>query len=491
MTIDTEKHICADCGCIIEDDDNAVQLSNGDWICDDCRDRDYGFCEHCEEYVPLDELTEVEGRWICNDCLENSGDYFLCHDCEEWHSYRNDSEYETEYGYSVCASCYDNSYGRCENCRGIYLWDEMNEDDDGGWNERYCDNCYSARRRKLHQYGYKPSPEFKTVHDVFMNRFGDELMFGVELEVDDGESRDDCVEELCEDSEDIYCKTDGSLNRGIEIVTHPCTLEYHRSRLGWDKLAATALDYGYKSHNTDTCGLHIHVGIRQMAESTKAINDVKAKLVLLADRHWDNLLKFSRRNESRIREWASRPKFEYGYDETETVLNAIFTRHNGRYQAVNLTNSETVEFRLFRGTLKVDTLIASIELVSNITKYAMTHSVEDCMKSQWLDVANYEEYAELTNYLAERGLENVPNKAPVKFKERKELKVGDLVRVVDAGLLSSDRWMAGLRGWVAVIDGESVGVDFRCGDNGSLHDLGGKIKTNSGWWYNRASLVVE
>ena len=40
--------------------------------------------------------------------------------------------------------------------------------------------------------------------------------------------------------------------------------------------------------------------------------------------------------------------------------------NNGRYAAVNLCNYATIEFRLFRGTLKHNTLIAAIELVKKL-----------------------------------------------------------------------------------------------------------------------------
>ena len=37
-----------------------------------------------------------------------------------------------------------------------------------------------------------------------------------------------------------------------------------------------------------------------------------------------------------------------------------------RYLALNLTNRRTIEFRIFRGTLKFETFMASVELVNNI-----------------------------------------------------------------------------------------------------------------------------
>ncbi|MEQ2617621.1 hypothetical protein AAAT94_10640 [Intestinimonas aquisgranensis] len=46
--------------------------------------------------------------------------------------------------------------------------------------------------------------------------------------------------------------------------------------------------------------------------------------------------------------------------------------HGGRYICVNLQNSDTVEFRMFRGTLKTNTLLAALELVDRICDVAFS-----------------------------------------------------------------------------------------------------------------------
>ena len=61
--------------------------------------------------------------------------------------------------------------------------------------------------------------------------------------------------------------------------------------------------------------------------------------------------------------WAAR----YGFEKTgKEILDKAKKGNNGRYAAVNLMNYATIEFRLFRGTLKYNTLIAAIELVNEI-----------------------------------------------------------------------------------------------------------------------------
>ena len=45
--------------------------------------------------------------------------------------------------------------------------------------------------------------------------------------------------------------------------------------------------------------------------------------------------------------------------------------HSGRYTCVNLENPATIEFRMFRGTLKYNTLIATLQLVNRICDVAL------------------------------------------------------------------------------------------------------------------------
>ena len=132
-------------------------------------------------------------------------------------------------------------------------------------------------------------------------------------------------------------------------------------------------------------------------------------LVLLTYNLWDALVKFSRRREDQISHWANKPylpELEGNALLTERELTemALRTRNGGRYQAVNLCNGSTVEFRIFRGTLKRDTLIASIELVCNMTKYAMEHTPSECLTATWQDVVGVEEFKELKAYCEARGL---------------------------------------------------------------------------------------
>ena len=66
--------------------------------------------------------------------------------------------------------------------------------------------------------------------------------------------------------------------------------------------------------------------------------------------------------------WASR----YGISEnTQDTYKKAKDKHMGRYVAVNLENYGTVEFRIFRGSLRYKTFIAALQLVDTICRLAI------------------------------------------------------------------------------------------------------------------------
>ncbi len=54
-----------------------------------------------------------------------------------------------------------------------------------------------------------------------------------------------------------------------------------------------------------------------------------------------------------------------------------------RYTGVNLTNHDTVEFRIFRGTLRCQTILAALQLVDEICRTALVFSDEELPGMSW------------------------------------------------------------------------------------------------------------
>ena len=351
------------------------------------------YCSHCGALIGDDEdYEEVNGEIVCTDCYEHHTT--SCERCGEviW----LDDSYGDEYT-TLCHRCYHNYYTRCSCCDALLHEDDAYHLD--GYD--YCSECYHEevdRNRSIHDYGYKPEPIF----------YGDsKRYFGIELEIDGAGKDSDNADELLKiansdgNSEHIYIKGDGSLDDGMEIVTHPMSLEYHKNDMKWQEVMQRAISLGYRSHQTSTCGLHIHVNRSCLGDTHDEQEDVISRILFFVEAHWAELLKFSRRSEYSMNRWAAR----YGFEKTgREILDKAKKGNLGRYAAVNLMNYMTIEFRLFRGTLKYNTFIAALELVDAICDLAISLTDEGIAKLSWSEFVDTITEPELIQYLKERRL---------------------------------------------------------------------------------------
>lgn len=347
-----EKRYCDYCGCVLDEYDGT--WVGEDLLCQDCVDDQCITCDHCEEII-----------WT-EDCVTDDSTY-------------------------LCQECFDNYYRRCESCNRII------HDDCTCWqnNLPYCESCFDDFEDEIEEYSYKPEPIF------YGNSY---LYFGVELEVDnggkDGENARTLKDIANVYNEHIYIKSDGSIDDGFEIVSHPMTLAYHMNTMDWESILHEAVEMDYKSHDTSTCGLHIHVNRDafggNQAEQEKAI----CKILFFVEKHWNEIFRFSRRTESNMNRWSCRLGMEKSGKE---ILDKAKDCGN-RYVAVNLRNYSTVEFRLFRGTLRYNTFIATLQLVSEICRVALTMSEEEIDGMSWSEFVRSVRYTELIQYLKERRL---------------------------------------------------------------------------------------
>ena len=326
-------------------------------------------CHFCGRNITEEETVTFDGVIMCESCFEdNTG---TCDHCEET-VWRHDSVSDDTI--FVCECCYNEHYTRCTCCGRIIDYENNMEVND----EYYCDSCYqSILSMPIHSYNYKPTPVFYGKDDLYM---------GVELEIDNGGEFDENAQAVCDVAnkchDHIYCKHDGSINDGFEIVSHPMTLDYHKNEMPWKKVLEKALEMDYRSHQTSTCGLHIHVNRNYFGSDYEECDAAIGRAVYFVEKHWDELLKFSRRTEASINRWASR----YGIAATakDTYENAK-KQYTGRYVAVNLLNEYTVEFRMFRGTLRYESFMAALELISEICK--VCKNMDDSMieRLTWCD----------------------------------------------------------------------------------------------------------
>lgn len=353
--------------------------------------RDVFVCEHCGATVSIDELNCFDGRELCDECFED--ETVVCSRCGEriWADTAADSDIV------LCQDCYDDYYTTCEHCgRTIPLDDAYYPDDEE--DTPYCYNCYERLQQNeyIHDYNFKPSPIF----------YGDsDRYFGVELEIDAGGHSDTNAGKIAgianQSEKLVYIKHDGSLDEGMEIVTHPMTLDFHMNKMPWQDVMEKAVSLGYKSHKTKTCGLHVHVNRTAFGDDDTDQEFCISRILFFVERFWQELLKFSRRTEYQINRWAAR----YGIKDNPKATLDNAKKHNlGRYTCVNLTNYSTIEFRIFRGTLKYNTLIATLQLVNRICDLATRLTDEEMTSLNWCDFVAGITEPELIEYLKSRRL---------------------------------------------------------------------------------------
>ena len=182
-------------------------------------------CSICGTQHPRETMRHIDDDLLCPTCVrthtmtcsccghliwldENAGDDItpLCHDCQEYH------------------------YVRCTHCHSIVHNNDAHYYEGDEDEERpYCPDCYHDRGSYgIMDYYYKPSPIFYGKGPRY---------FGVELEIDGAGEYDSNASALLKIAnahhDHIYCKHDGSLDEGFEIVTHPNDLElpYERNAL--------------------------------------------------------------------------------------------------------------------------------------------------------------------------------------------------------------------------------------------------------------------
>ena len=373
MEENKEIMTCAECGYVIEEHEDYYEFDDK-IFCEDCNEELLEECADCGCRHYRDEMHWIEGydHYVCDSCYD---DYVECANCGEL--VRSNDTYSSADG-DICSCCAEYNYSFCDECGSRCHNDYLRYDEEE--DAYYCDECYDSAVESRAIHNYHNSHSKKTIFFGGQDN-GEELFEGIELEIDDGDDREDTAREMksCMPDNFITMEYDGSLDCGFENITQPATLEYHLSiRDKYEDMFQVAKENGFRSHNTSTCGYHIH--FNRSFFGNKQDENI-AKLLYLVEKFWDELVKFSRRNYNNLERWAKK------YDETpEEVVNKMKHYNLDRYHAINLTNTHTIEFRMFRGTLKSETFFATLQLVDTIVRYVKDHTNNDIQSLQFTDL---------------------------------------------------------------------------------------------------------
>ena len=321
-------------------------------------------------------------RYDVHEYLETELGLTYCDGCDEW-EFNDYMHYTWEEDYR-CRECLESYYTYSDRydqyVRGDDAVTALDEDgDEVTVSSRDTDFRYSHDAGMfVHvEYEYEP-PEpqvigsYHSSKNHVVKQYDDwvkkhKRFFGVELEVE-MKNPDLNANEKARELNDlinggnvgqrVFFERDGSLRNGFEIISNPMSLPAHRQLWSW--LRDNKATIGMVSHKTTTCGLHVHVSRDrltklQIAKMVAFVNNPENQdfMTALARRYGEAATGFCRIKASKAK-----------------VGQAAVSED--RYEAVNVTPRHTVEFRIFKGTLKYESLVAAVEFVNALCEYTAT-----------------------------------------------------------------------------------------------------------------------
>ena len=321
-----------------------------DSVCDRCE-----WCEHCCECAYC-ERGDHKCEWTCSECdgCDDCCDCWYCDACSENHRYNVD---------------------RCSDCESCLETCDCESTPDSEPALDPAVKIYDYSTNVLRYCAFRGTPR-----DMFY--LGTEL----EMVVREG-NKAEHVKRIYDLLQGYgILKYDGSVSNGFELVTSPWSLEEHQEF--WPSAISQLLP-GLVSWNTDCCGMHVHISRAPLDAYTLG----KLQVFINSPLNRTNVVKIAGRNNS-----------DYAKFTNKTLDNG--SRYNSdRYEAINLQNKNTAEFRIFKGTLHTQHILANLEFVESVTRWACGVTPEHC--ESWAHYWDYVQeqatrYSNLRAYMGQK-----------------------------------------------------------------------------------------
>ena len=320
-------------------------------ICEDCRDSmGISCCEHCGVYVDDDDIVTVHARgydiYECYECAKER--YYRCEDCGDW--FTDDFMHQNYAGDWYCSSCIEDHY-----------YEEDGEE-----------------HHRIHDYGYKPTPikHGNGINDTASKTGGageSSYYLGWELEhSSEGHQwamAEAFCQSICDDEEYVYMKHDGSVETGIEFVSHPATLAawqdpFSKAQACLREVCDIAFEYSYDREDD---GFHVHISRSAFYKPHDDVAGKKSWNVrhrACFDAFFNRIVKLPA-----AQRVIGRREVHWGKGNPQGCsLGAVVARFHKhepfeRYRAVNWNNHSTAEVRVFHSTDNLETVLACLEMV--------------------------------------------------------------------------------------------------------------------------------
>lgn len=332
-------------------------------------------CEMCHNDFFCTELNHNTRGFLCDACYNS---LVRCYDCGEM------VRFEDVDG-NCCLSCTSNKIIKNYNCR----------------TQRYLGYCSYVGKEIV----CAPTPTPKT------------LYYGIEFEVQIRAKEEDPADEFGEDIDEdnprpsselrtilakncwqkfgkdfAIIKHDGSIGYGFEIVTAPMTLnvcyEKFEPFLQWFR--DTKL---FRTFKSPQCGIHIHVS--RDALSPLQIGKIISFIHAPTNKEFIEVI--AQRKSNHYCDWSQDKK-------TSDVLRAS----GNKYEALNLNNAHTIEFRIFQSDSRQVNFFKNLEFVQALIDYTKIASISDTrdysgfMKFVYRNVKDYRNLAAYLTQVAKK-----------------------------------------------------------------------------------------
>ena len=368
----TIKEKCACCQKELDALSKFQIMGDKSLVCDDCVATQYVMCPACQKLhkkaeTKLATFRDTPNATICPRCFAQ---YYR--ECVECHTFFDRHDVMSHGDKISCRPCLDKSFQVCTHCSTIKPQGSMTKyrpnigRDGKPAPQLVCDPCWNFYG-PIGRYESKPNLVFQGRPPHY---------YGVELECEveshKKEERGGKAQEVVDLLGDFaIVKEDGSLSVGFEICTQPASLDEHKIRWGkfFDNMPKNLISF-----NSRNCGLHVHCSKKPLSLLTIA------KMVVFVN---------SETNQQFIETIAGRGSNTYCVISKKKYAHVLqmpqmIGRRDYRYEAINLVNQDTIEFRLFKGTLKRESFFKALEFCDALIHFSSmgTNSISFCKDQQ-------------------------------------------------------------------------------------------------------------
>jgi hypothetical protein len=336
-------------------------------------------CVNCDmETNEQHSVLNSQGDTYCRACYDET--YFHCYSCNE-ETHLDHSFYSNSTELTYCEYCYSEHFTNCCHCNAAIPNSDVYYDEE---DEPFCRTCY-RENCSIHNYSYRPEIRYYTSKAERTIGLGHRIRdyYGIETEVENKKEkmRNDEMAKSIENlgKGNLYCKEDGSLDYGFEVISQPFSWQYYKESQKnlFENVLQVLRQNGFSSFNARTCGIHIHISKRAF----DTCHLYKFLKMFCEPEHYGFIRIVSQRTKS-----SSSGSCQWGKGKenecipSQGIKSKAFSKDNngvtGRYTAVNLENRSTVEIRIFRGTLNAKSFHKNVEFCKAMFEFTKNNSIK-------------------------------------------------------------------------------------------------------------------